>query len=260
MPEEYSVRADRERLYMHNLIKWCDEKITFLKSSGIVFKNDFPVLPEDSYYTDIPAVIESFQFRNKIPCDIRNQSLICYFSPDERLVQRLYKIDEEIAILHNYAGICGFDLSPSVTMLRPRQRLSLLVNSLFNCYVALHGIKVLPNCRVGDLANMSVLNNISPFTNVISGEIGCDRNGLHNYGTYQLRITLKKLSPPVLFTYGGLSKQDIKTICGRTPQNFISYPSARDKYFNNKEAKARIWNGTSVTDMSINEFRKGGYI
>ena len=258
MPEEYSVRADRERLFMDRLIKWCDDKITYLKKAGIEFKDGFPILPQEAYYTDIPLTIESFQFRNKIPKELRKKSLICYFSPDIRLIQRMYKIDEELPILCEYGGICGFDLSPSVTMLRPRQKFSLLASALFNCYVAVHGVKILPNCRVGDLANMSVIRNIPPYTSIISGEIGCNRKGFKDYGLYQLRIIIKSIALPILFIYGGISNKDIKRVCGKTPQDFVVVPSARDKYYNHKESKVIVWDGISIRKTSLKDYIADG--
>lgn len=232
--------------------------ISRLKKAGIVFRNGLPVLPADSYYTDIALTIETFQFRNKILPKMRKQSLICYFSNDDRLIQRLYKIDEEIPILLEYGGICGFDLSPSVTMLRPRQKLSLLVSALFNCYVALHGVKILPNCRVGDLANMSVIANIPQRTNIISGELGCKNHGFKRYGLYQLRITMKRVSPEIMFVYGSISQKDIYALCGRMPQTFVVYPSARNKYRNGKKPMALIWDGSTVHRMPLEDFLSDG--
>ena len=250
--------TQRKSISMINLITWCDHMISYLKKAGIEFIDDYPVLPKESYYKDIPLTIESFQFRNMIPEDIRHRSLVCNFSKDDRLINRLYKIDEEIRILQQYGGICGFDLSASVTMLRPRQRLSLLVSALFNCYVALHGIKVLPNCRVGDLANMSVLRSIPPYSNIISGELGCKKNGFKGYGLYQLRIITKKIVPEIMFIYGNISKKDILCICSQTPQNFLVYPSARSKYRNGKTPQAIIWNGSSACTMSLINFINNG--
>ena len=243
---------------MEQLLLWCDSIISYLKKHGVKFGNGYAVLPDYAYYTGIPFTIESHQFRNKIPESVRHRSLICYFSSDDRLIQRLFKIDDEIPELLNYGGICGFDLSASITMLRPRQRLCLLVNSLFNCYVAIHGVKVLPNCRTGDLANMSIISNIPPNTNIISGELGCKRNGFGTYGLYQLCITRKIVSPPIMFIYGSLSNRDIQFVCDRSPQNFVVYPSARDKYRNKKQPSAMIWNGSSIHKMPIEDFVSEG--
>ena len=158
---------------MKKLIEWCDEKISVLKQNKIQFVNGIPVIPEEMLYSDIPDMIDTFAHRNEIPAEIAKKSLVSYFDDDTNLINRLLNVDNEISVLRQYSGICGFDLSPCVTMMRPRQKLSLLASAVYNCYVALYGIKVLPNCRVGDLATMSVINGIPPYTNIITGELGC---------------------------------------------------------------------------------------
>lgn len=52
-------------------------------------------------------------------------------------------IDTENEII-SHCGVSGFDLSPSIGMLRPRQRLSILVNAIHACYLGTKGIKILP--------------------------------------------------------------------------------------------------------------------
>ena len=64
---------------------------------------------------------------------------------DSNLINRLLNVEKELPVLKQYGGISGFDLSPCITMLRPRQKLSLLASALFNCYVAINGVKVLIN-------------------------------------------------------------------------------------------------------------------
>ena len=50
-----------------NLLKWCDEKISYLKKYGIIFKNGVAVLPEESIYKDIPLMVSTYKYRNDIP-------------------------------------------------------------------------------------------------------------------------------------------------------------------------------------------------
>ena len=163
---------------MNNLIKWLDEKITFLKQNGIAFVNGMPVIPRTALYIGVPEMIETYAHRLCVPQEIQCKTLLSYFDSDDNIVNRLFKIDDEIEEIKQYGGICGFALSSCITMLRPRQKISLLVCAVFNCYVALHGVKVLPNCRVGDLATMSLLDTLPPYTNLISGELGCHSNPL----------------------------------------------------------------------------------
>ena len=195
---------------MKKLIEWCDEKISVLKQNKIQFVNGIPVIPEEMLYSDIPDMIDTFVHRNEIPAEIAKKSLVSYFDDDTNLINRLLNVDNEISVLRQYSGICGFDLSPCVTMMRPRQKLSLLASAVYNCYVALYGIKVLPNCRVGDLATMSVINGIPPYTNIITGELGCHGNKLKMYGLYQLRLIIKQVCPTIQFVYGRHRTRDNK--------------------------------------------------
>ena len=243
---------------MNNLIKWLDEKISFLKENGIIFVNGMPIMPRAALYTGIPEMIETYAHRHCVPNEIRPQTLLSYFDNDDNLANRLFKIDDEIEEIRLYGGICGFDLSSCITMLRPRQKISLLTCAVFNCYVALHGIKVLLNCRVGDLTTMSLIDNIPPYTNIISGELGCHNNPLKMYGIYQLRLIMKKVSPGILFVYGNLSKKDIWYIFGRRPQMIILYPDHRHRTRDGRIAIVARWDGINLQKIPLSEYLKEG--
>lgn len=240
------------------LARWSDSKITYLAEAGIEFKNGFPVIPKEAYYTGIPHDIQTYQFRNNVKENMRSKTLICYFSNDNHLIQRFSKIDDEISELKQYAGICGFDFSVSIGMPRPIQRSCLLVNAVFNCYVALHGIKILPNCRVGDMGCMNILDTFQPNSNIISGELGCKRNGGLKYGMHQLHIIQTRIAPNILFAYGSMPEKDMRAACGFKPQKFAIYPSNRDKQRNHKKAYAALWDGHKAHKKSIEDFIKDG--
>lgn len=40
------MSSERTTMFNFNLIKWCDDKITYLKKNNIVFKNGIPQLPD----------------------------------------------------------------------------------------------------------------------------------------------------------------------------------------------------------------------
>ena len=239
---------------MSNLIKWLDEKITFLKQNGIMFVNGMPVIPSAALYTGIPHMVETYAHRHCVPCEKRPETLLAFFDNDDNLTNRLFKIDDEIEELKQYGGICGFDLSACITMLRPRQKISLLVCAVFNCYVALHGVKVLPNCRVGDLTTMSLIDTIPPYTNLISGELGCHNNSLKMYGIHQLRLIAKKVGPDIMFVYGNLSKKDIRYIFGRQPQTVVMYPDHRHRTRDGKNAIVVKWDGVNLKKIPLFDY------
>ena len=115
-----------------NILEWCDDMITHLKESDIDFENGVAVLKKEFIYQDEVSMVSTYKYRNDIPNELKKTSLLTYFMPDDNLFNRIKKLEEEIPIMREYGGICGFDLSPSVGMLRPRQRFSILINSIFN--------------------------------------------------------------------------------------------------------------------------------
>ena len=254
LPTGYSALGRQRKNFMNDLIKWLDEKITFLKQNEIMFVDGMPAIPKEALYTGIPDMIETYAHRHSVPHKIRSKTLLSYFDNDDNLINRLFKIDDEIKELKLYGGICGFDLSPCITMLRPRQKISLMVCAVFNCYLALQGIKVLPNCRVGDLTSMSLIDTIPPYTNIISGELGCHKSPLKMYGIYQLRLITKKVCPEILFIYGNLSKKDIQYIFGRRPQIIILYPDHRHRVRDRKKAIVTKWDGVNLCKIPLSEY------
>lgn len=68
------------------------------------------------------------------------------------------KLDERIDIWRNWMGICGFDFSARNGDEKVTQDFYLYLNKLLDAYVALNGVKVLPNFRIaGELSSLNVL-------------------------------------------------------------------------------------------------------
>ena len=219
-----------------NLLKWCDEKITYLKKHGITFKNGVAVLPEESLYKDIPLMVSPYKYRNDIPEELRSKSLITYFMPDEDLWTRMYKIDEDLEELKKFGGITGFDLSPSIGMLRPRQKLSLLADSLYNAYCAVNGIKILPNSRIGDLGTLPMIASIPYGANFITSRHGCQNYGFKAYGLYQTKLILERIKPSILFVYGSVSPKEAEQLIEKYNIKIITFPDRRSRTWNNAKS------------------------
>lgn len=218
-----------------NLIRWCDENISILKSRGIRFADEFPVLPEESIYKSPVSSITTFTHRNDISNENRNCTIISFFAPDMELFPRLEKMDEDILTLRNYAGICGFDLSPCVAMLRIRQKFHLLISAVYNCRCAVEGIQVLPNIRMGDLGTVQqVVSRIPHGCNFITGELGCRRTPYKTYGLYQLREAIRVIEPKIVFVYGSFQPADAEYCAPLGNVEFIVFPDRRSGMRNQK--------------------------
>lgn len=220
---------------MTNLLLWCDEKISYLKQHDITFKNGLPVIPENSVYRDTPKHITTFPHRNSIPLEDKRNTLLCSFMPDHQLLTRLTKVDSDLIIFREYAGICGFDLSPSIYMLLPRQKFSILVNAVFNSYCALHGVKILPNARLGEMKTFPLICSIPTKSNIISSTLGCRQKALKSYSLLQLTLIIESIHPPVVFVYGNILGSEANYLfLANHKFKIIVFPDVRSSQRNGK--------------------------
>lgn len=219
-----------------NILLWCDVMISYLKENDIEFRNGVAVLPRTAIYEGPIKMISTYKYRRDIPHEIKKDSLLCYFMLEPDLIPRMKKIIKELSEIKEYGGICGFDLSPCLGMLMPRQRLSILANSLFNCFCGVNGIKILPNSRVGDFSTMSMTVGFPDDVGFVSGKLGCNNYGFKNYGLYQLGLTINSKNPPFVAIYGGLSLKDARKI--------FRYSKRSDlKIFVFRDRRDRVRNG-----------------
>lgn len=61
-----------------NILKWCDDKISYLKENDIRFINGIPQLPTEYLYTDIPKAVSTFSYRNDIPQEVRKEAILTF--------------------------------------------------------------------------------------------------------------------------------------------------------------------------------------
>lgn len=215
-----------------NLLKWCDDKMTYLKRKGIRFKNGIPQIPEEYIYNDYPKALSTFKSRNDIPEEYRNEAILVFFMYEKDLWPRLSKIEKDIKIMERYAGVSGFDLSPSINMLRPRQKMSILINALYSCYCGTKGIRILPNYRAGDLGTISSANYFPNNVNFIIGNLGCRNKKYKHYGEYILDIILLEKNIETLYVYGPISKTEIERLIRMHGFKIIKFPDRRNRIRN----------------------------
>lgn len=241
-----------------NIIKWCDQKISYLKEEGIEFKKDIPQLPKEYLYTDRPSAVSTFAYRNDIPEEEKKTSLLTFFMFENRLWPRITKIDDDIKILKQYGGVTGFDLSPSIGMFRPRQRLSILINAIHACYLGTKGVKILPNYRAGDFGTLCTADYFPDDCSFIIGNLGCTTHGYKAYGEYQLDIVLKKKKLDVLYVYGSISKKEAERLIRKNRFEIISFPDRRNRVWNNSKSYRYFLSGEELHKEVYADLAKGG--
>ena len=230
------MSSERTTMFRFNLIKWCDDNISYLKKNNIIFKNGIPQLPSEFIYNNVPRFVSTFIYRNDIPLEYRKDSLLGFYMYETNLWPRLSKMDSDILIAKDYGGVIGFDLSPCIGMLQPRQRLSILVNAIFSCRYGLAGVKVLPNYRPGDISTVCAADFFPDDCPFIIGNLGCNRNGFKDYGMYLLKMALRKKHTNLVFVYGSISTADAYDLNKHFGISVISFPDRRNRVRNNSKA------------------------
>ena len=131
-----------------------------------------------------------------------------------------------------FAGIGGFDLSPSINMLRPRQKMSILINAIYSCYCGTKGIRVLPNFRAGDFGTIQSANYFPNNVNFIIGNLGCCNKNFKNYGAYILEIVLLEKKIDILYVYGSISEKEAERLIRTYGFTIIRFPDRRNRIRN----------------------------
>ena len=219
-----------------NIIKWADEKVSSLKKTGISFINGVPQMNNEYIYTEQPAMVTTYKYRRNIPDGLKSRSLLTYYMYEPDLWPRLYKVDDEIEVLKEYGGIVGFDLSPCVGMLRPRQRFSILINALFSCYCGMKGIKVLPNYRAGDFGTIAMAHFFPNDCSFMIGNHGCNSNEFVSYSEYQLEIILDGSEIDILYVYGSIRRREAEKLVLKYGLEIITFPDRRNRVRNGSKA------------------------
>lgn len=178
-----------------------------LKRAGCAFSEDgYPITPREMLITDIPDDIEMYPLSKRHQATRPKCTILCAYENDHELYRFLRHFDRNLRDCLNYYGVCGFDLSPRGGMDLSHQRFHLYLNALINAYMAVNGIRVLPNWRIGDLSTLDILKIYPRNTTFSVGSLGCAKR----YTTINeviLRTKLMYTCPKMLVYYGALRKE-----------------------------------------------------
>lgn len=192
-----------------------------LKSSGVEFtENGLPKFTNEMFLKELPDEILPFNKRHT--AKDKKKTLICYFQEDESLYPRLKNLDKDIPELQQYMGIGGFDLSPDINWPLSQQMLNILINQLVTAYFAIHGIKIIPNWRIGSLDTLSTLSSYPKNSTFIVGTLGCYRFN-KDMGLFLTKAKVLVSSPSRLLIYGCLN-QAYKDLLEEENIDYIVYP------------------------------------
>lgn len=183
---------------------------------------------------ETPQEILPFSHRNA--CKEKSKTAVCFFENDKALYRRLLNLKDNLPIYKEYLGACGFDLSPRIGWSVESQKFNITLSQMATVYLALNGVKVIPNFRIGNLeetiSSLAVYPPGSPFA---LGALGCYKRKITMGDLLYLKIKLLCTCPSIIYIYGKLEQPVLEMIddFGVPYKIFSDFKSA---CFANKEA------------------------
>ena len=171
-------------------------------SRGAKFReNGYQIFSPDMLLDSEPD--EIVPFRNRLKAKDPSKTAICFFTDDKLIFPRLDKLETDLEEYKKYMGVCGFDLSPNILTDPFRQNINVIASQLASLYLALNGIKIIPNFRTGGDSTIASLQ-ASPRDAIFAvGTLGCAR-GLVAHNSLLLLKKLLVSDAKELLVYGTL--------------------------------------------------------
>lgn len=191
------------------LIKLANKLYDYLYDNGIKFtKEGFPVFEDYMLLKEIPDQI--LPFGKTFASNDKSKTLLVSFCNDEYVYKKLFSLDKDISFYKQFLGFGGFDLSPRIQWDLNLQKFNIVLNMMADIYLALHGVKIMPNFRIGCLETIGKLFCYPKNTWYTVGTLGCARGHILINEMY-LRTKLIITNPDMLIYYGVL-KSEYKAI------------------------------------------------
>lgn len=174
----------------------------FLENSGIKFTEEgYPVFRPEFILQETPQEILPFSHRNA--CKEKSKTAVCFFENDKFIYRRIARLNQDLPVYKEYLGICGFDLSPRIGWSVESQKFNIALSQMATIYLALHGVKIVPNFRIGSLeetiSSLAVYPAGCPFA---LGALGCSQGKVTELEKYMFLSEIFFARPSQLFIYG----------------------------------------------------------
>lgn len=163
------------------------------KKEGVSFsENGFPIFTKEMLLQDPPQDIVTYKQMNSV--SNKSKVAVCFFQEDERLYSRITSLEHDIPKFRKFIGVCGLDLSPNIYWPAEQQIFNILLNQLYTATLAVNGIKIIPNWRIGNLNTLRALNSYPKNSQFAVGTLGSVRND-KILGTFYTRAKAMASNP-----------------------------------------------------------------
>lgn len=185
-----------------------------LNTESFLTKMVFPILPPSYYVSDVPDSVRMLPICKRSATKEPSNTILCSFEKDTLVYRHVRAIVRAIrcgressleSVLQSYQkfyAVAGFDLSVCINTNPKEQNLYALLNQLINAVLAVNGIKILANIRIGSLANLKSLVGYPRELCCCTGVIGCRQRAFTAEDILKLQARIYMLQPKLLLLYG----------------------------------------------------------
>lgn len=226
-----------------DLLQLTDQYHRYLADYGVSFTTEgLPIMRRSWYLTEFPQRIIPYRDRNnrKLVAEPEH-TVLCFYCADTLIFRRMKHPLADLKEYRRFMGVIGADLTVTDDMDVEWQRAIILLNRLFDAVLAVNGIKLVQNLRIGGLDTFDTLTAIPEGVLAASGTLGCP---LTKPGDFSYMIKLNIIKPSGVMLYGrkdSLMEQqlnalsirhrrydDTHTLCSQRRQECTSRPSNND--------------------------------
>lgn len=191
-----------------DLLQWMQQIREKLQGKIDFDEDGYPLFKESDFVANIPEDMVDFSNRNNHRITTpKGRTLLVFYEADRKIYPRFYKLEQELPIYQQYAGVAFPDVTITADMDEELQLTLSLANQLFAAYLVSKGVKVAVNTRATTSMTRNIFRNIPRHVMCVSGFLGCKAS--HDFFEAS-RYTDKILSlqPSYLLIYGKARQHD----------------------------------------------------
>lgn len=188
-----------------NLFQIYDRLYVYLKQKGISFTEDgYPIFRENMFTYEIPEEILPFNRRGE--CKNKTKTALCTCQVDREVYPRIKHLDQDLEEWKSYMACIVFDLSPRIEWRTEIQKFNICLNKMAAIYLALHGVKLIGNLRVGSISTFPALLSYPKKIPFLVGSLGCTKNCTKEDLLF-LEMKMIISQPSFVYVYGVFSDE-----------------------------------------------------
>lgn len=211
---------------LNDLLQKTEELSTYLRQKGMEFYTDgYPIFKREMFLDEKPAQLIPIQHKKSRLIKDPKSTVLVFFCADKYIYPRVDRLFDEIEDYKRYMAVAGFDITVTADMDIEWQRVIMLLNLLATAVLAINGIKIVMNTRIGSRQTLEVLMRMPRGVIAVSGFRGGRQKNVAFENEYLSKIL--SLLPKCQLIYGSCSKTVLEQL-DRMGIDYEVYPDFRE--------------------------------